>query len=113
MYENNIETLSILKVNDVLNIFKGATIVELILEPGITVLQMAMNAKCFLSNSNINVYYLQISTLNDLFYFIDDAQRIISAGGFYINHQKITNINEIMTLSLHILPNKISLVRVG
>jgi len=46
-------------------------------------------------------------------YFIGDAYRIIPAGGFYVNHQRITNINEIITLSIHILPNKISLVRVG
>lgn len=36
-----------------MKIFNGATVVELILEPGITVLQMAMKAKCFLTDSNI------------------------------------------------------------
>jgi len=41
-----------LSVNDVLKIFNGATVVELMLEPGITVLQMAMKAKCFLTDSN-------------------------------------------------------------
>jgi len=46
-------------------------------------------------------------------YFQGDACRIISAGGLYINHQKITNFNEIVTLSIHILPNEISLVRIG
>ncbi|XP_022180291.1 tyrosine--tRNA ligase, mitochondrial [Myzus persicae] len=93
LYDNNIETLSTLSVNDILKIFNGATVVELMLEPGITVLKMAMNAKCFLTDR--------------------DAYRIISAGGFYINHQRITNIDEIVTLSIHILPNNISLVRVG
>jgi len=93
LYDNNIETLSTLSVNDVYKIFNGATVVELMLEPGITVLQMAMKAKCFLTER--------------------DACRIIPAGGFYINHQRITNINEVLTLSIHILPNKISLVRVG
>jgi len=48
-----------------------------------------------------------------MFLSLGDAYRIISAGGFYINHQRITNIDEIVTLSIHILPNKISLVRVG
>jgi len=46
-------------------------------------------------------------------FFSGDAYRIIAAGGFYINHQRITNIDEIVTLSIHILPNNISLVRVG
>jgi len=48
-----------------------------------------------------------------MFLSSEDAYRIISAGGFYINHQRITNIDEIVTLSIHILPNNISLVRVG
>jgi len=48
-----------------------------------------------------------------MFLFSGDAYRIIPAGGFYINHQRITNIDEIVTLSVHILPNNISLVRVG
>lgn len=58
LYDNNIETLSKLNINDILKIFKGATIVELMLEPGITVLQMAMKAKCFLTDSNNNLLYL-------------------------------------------------------
>lgn len=53
LYNHNIETLSTLSVNDVFKIFKGATVLELMLEPGITVLQMAMKAKCFLTDSNI------------------------------------------------------------
>lgn len=53
LYDNNIETLGSLSINDVSKIFNGATVVELILEPGITVQQMAMKAKCFLTDSNI------------------------------------------------------------
>lgn len=54
LYDNNIETLGSLSINDVSKIFNGATVVELILEPGITVQQMAMKAKCFLTDSNIH-----------------------------------------------------------
>jgi len=53
LYDKSIETLSTLSVSDVLKIFNGATVVELMLEPGITVLNMAMKAKCFLTESNI------------------------------------------------------------
>lgn len=53
LYDNKIETLSTLSANDVIKIFNGATVVELMLEPGISVLQMAMRAKCFLTESNI------------------------------------------------------------
>lgn len=52
--------------------------------------------------------------INIVIWFTGDAYRIITAGGFYVNHQRITNVDEIVTLSIHILPNnKISLVRVG
>lgn len=53
LYDNSIDTLSTLSINDICKIFNGATVVELMLEPGITVLQMAMKAKCFLTESNI------------------------------------------------------------
>lgn len=39
--------------------------------------------------------------------------RIIQAGGFYINHQKIKKIDEVITQSAHILPNLLTLLRVG
>lgn len=46
-------------------------------------------------------------------FILGDACRIISAGGLYINHQRITNFDEMITLCVHILPNKVSLVRIG
>jgi tyrosyl-tRNA synthetase len=39
--------------------------------------------------------------------------RIISAGGFYINHQRTNNPNEILNLNVHRLANNITLLRVG
>lgn len=115
LYDNNIETLCKLSFNDVFKIFSGATVVELILEPGLTVLQMAMKAKCFLDESNIASFIIETKKkMYQLFcLFTEDAYRIIAAGGFYVNHQRITNIEEVITLSIHILPNKISLIRVG
>jgi len=66
LYDNNIETLSMLSVNDIFKIFNGATVVELMLEPGITILQMAMKAKCFLSDSNIQQLLLFRMKKNNL-----------------------------------------------
>jgi tyrosyl-tRNA synthetase len=42
-----------------------------------------------------------------------DAIRIISAGGFYINHQRVSKIDEMLTEAAHILPNNVTLIRVG
>lgn len=53
LYSKNKDTLSSLSVDDVIRIFNGATVVDLMMEPGMTVLQMTMKAKCFLTDSNV------------------------------------------------------------
>ncbi|CAK9803164.1 Tyrosine--tRNA ligase, mitochondrial [Anthophora quadrimaculata] len=93
LYNKNIESLARMNVNDLVEVLEGATIVELLAEPGINVYELAMKASCFKTNS--------------------DAKRIIEAGGFYINYQKITNTNEVIVPGIHILSNNISLLRVG
>lgn len=74
-------------------IFQGASLVEILPEPGMTTLQLSLKAKCFPDQTN--------------------AIRIISAGGFYINHQKVQNIEEIITPGIHILQNNLTMIRVG
>ncbi|XP_011298428.1 tyrosine--tRNA ligase, mitochondrial [Fopius arisanus] len=93
LYENSLDSLSKMSVNDLINVFEGAKVSELAPEPGITTYGLAMKINCFKTPH--------------------DAQRIISAGGFYINHSKIMNVNEVITPGIHILPNNTTLVRVG
>ncbi|KAK9508964.1 hypothetical protein O3M35_006393 [Rhynocoris fuscipes] len=93
MYSTDLKTISSLTVPQISSIFRGAPIIEILLRPGITVKQLALGAKCFLTES--------------------DADRIINAGGFYINHNRTKNPEEILTLGVHILPNDVSLLRVG
>lgn len=93
LYSRDIKALAGLTWEDVTSGFRGAELVEMLLRPGITVLEAALAARCFISQN--------------------DAERIIKAGGFYINHQRSTNPCEILVNGLHILPNKISLLRVG
>ncbi|XP_075221677.1 tyrosine--tRNA ligase, mitochondrial isoform X2 [Lycorma delicatula] len=93
MYDSSLEHLSQLSHKDVAAIFKGAETKELLLQPGLNVLEFALSAGCFKTEQ--------------------DAKRIISAGGFSINQKKVTNIDEVLSDAVHILPNKISLARVG
>ncbi|CAG5031836.1 unnamed protein product [Parnassius apollo] len=93
IYSKDVKSLVALNSSDLEQVFEGAPVVNLLLSPGISVLKLGMMAKCFPTES--------------------DAMRIIQAGGFYINHQRIKNINEVITESAHILPNLISLLRVG
>lgn len=67
--------------------------VDILLEPATSVLDMVMKANCF-ANEN-------------------DARRIILAGGLHINQVKCTDYTEILSLGRHILPKGISLIRVG
>lgn len=45
--------------------------------------------------------------------FPGNAVRIISAGGFYINQNQTKNIAEVISPSVHVLENGLTLFRVG
>lgn len=93
LYSGNANAIGELNKEDVKEIFSGAPYRELIMEPGTKMIEAAMLAQCFRNK--------------------DDAERIIAAGGFQINMKKTTNPSEILAPDVHILPNGISLFRVG
>ncbi|XP_062700485.1 tyrosine--tRNA ligase, mitochondrial-like [Aedes albopictus] len=93
LYNGNVEALGELEVKDIRQTFGGAPVVDILPEPGMTVLQIAMRAKCFPTEK--------------------DAIRIIGAGGFTINLNKAKNPAEVLAPGVHILKNGISLLRVG
>lgn len=49
MYDSDIEQLGKLQSDDVVTLFKGARVLDLLLEPGITVHDLAVKAGCFKS----------------------------------------------------------------
>ncbi|KAM7296034.1 tyrosine--tRNA ligase, mitochondrial [Ixodes scapularis] len=87
------ETLHRLDEEELRLIFGDAGFVQLVPEPGTTVLDMAMKARLFPSK--------------------EDAVRIISAGGFYINQHRVNAPSHVIVPGVHVLPNKITLARVG
>lgn len=93
LFNSDINVLGELKNAEIKEIFSGAPYRELIMEPGTTMLDAAMRAECFRNKI--------------------DANRIITAGGFYINMKKTQNPAEILSPDIHILPNGISIFRVG
>lgn len=93
LYSGEIEALGSLDPKEISSIFVGAQYVELLTSESTTVLEAAMKAKCFLTEK--------------------DAMRIITSGGFSINQKKATNISEIISPSIHIMKNSISIFRVG
>lgn len=93
LYDKSIESFVRLNASELRDVFEGANIVDILCQPGITVYELVKKARCFKTDH--------------------DAERIITAGGFYVNHQRITNLNEVIVPGIHILSNNLSLLRVG
>ncbi|XP_057666686.1 tyrosine--tRNA ligase, mitochondrial [Diorhabda carinulata] len=93
LYEGSIASLGELNAEEVGHLFNGATVVEILPEAGLSVLDLSLKAGCFLTKQ--------------------DALRIITAGGFYINQERINNPSEVINLDIHRLKNNSTLVRVG
>ncbi|KAL5017815.1 hypothetical protein ScPMuIL_003537 [Solemya velum] len=93
LWSGKAESLVNLDQSELQLLFKNAPTVELLPEPDLTVCDMCMKAGCFPTES--------------------DADRIIKAGGLYINHRRVTEPDFILVHGEHILPNNVSLIRVG
>ena len=93
LYKGEIQALGELQPQEIPQLFAGASYTELLMEPGTTMMNAALRVKCFPSEY--------------------DANRIISAGGFYVNQKRTTNPAEVLSPEIHILPNGVSLFRVG
>ncbi|KAF5274234.1 hypothetical protein FQA39_LY07338 [Lamprigera yunnana] len=93
LYEGSVNSLAQMKVEEIAKVFEGACVVSMMVEPGQTILDMAMKAGCFPTSA--------------------DAVRIIAAGGFYINQNRTTNPSEVLNPEVHRLSNNVSLARVG
>lgn len=93
LYKGDAHALGEMQPHEIPQLFAGASYAELYMEPGTTMLSAAMRINCFPTEK--------------------DAHRIISAGGFYINQKRSMNPSEMLTPDVHILPNGVSLFRVG
>ncbi|CAH1100266.1 unnamed protein product [Psylliodes chrysocephalus] len=93
LYEGNVVVIGEMNPKEVSQLFHGATIVEILPEAGQSILDLTMKVGCFPTKQ--------------------DATRIISAGGFYINQQRVNNPSEVINLDVQRLKNNISLLRVG
>ncbi|KAK2171492.1 hypothetical protein NP493_1061g00031 [Ridgeia piscesae] len=93
LFHGSAESLARLSAQDMTNLFRSAPTKELFLEPGTTVFDTVMKAGCFSREV--------------------DADRVIKAGGVYINHRRMTQADNVLIPGEHILPNNVTLVRVG
>ena len=93
LYDSDSGMLGRLSLAELRSTFANAAYVRLLFETGLTMLDLAMKVGCFKSER--------------------DATRVISAGGFYINHIRVSNTEEVVVPDMHLLPNNSMLIRVG
>lgn len=111
LYDKDIAALGNMKAEEVVRLFDKANLVQILPEPGQSVLDLALKAGCFLKNRKFSAS--AVVTFYTFLNIADDALRVISAGGFYINQQKTSNPDEVLNPAVHRLANNISLLRVG
>lgn len=93
LYDGDFAALSSLSRTEMKSIFVGAKVHEIILEPGMTVLDLVLKAKIYKHDR--------------------EAMRYITQGGFYINQNRCQNISEVISPTVHILANNFTLLRTG
>jgi len=55
LYKGNVEGLAELNLAEIQQTFQGATMVDLLTEPGMSILELAMKAKCFPTESELTM----------------------------------------------------------
>ncbi|XP_055303989.1 tyrosine--tRNA ligase, mitochondrial [Sitodiplosis mosellana] len=93
LYDGDFAALSSLSQAEMKSIFVGAKVHEILLEPGMTVLDLVLKAKIYKHDR--------------------EAMRYITQGGFYINQNRCKNIAEVISPAVHILANNFTLLRTG
>ncbi|XP_059139676.1 tyrosine--tRNA ligase, mitochondrial-like [Physella acuta] len=93
LFGDAVPAIASMKLTDLQQLFKNASTSELIYDPEMTVFELCVKIKCFKREG--------------------DVERTIKEGGVYINQQRFTEPYHILREREHILPNNITLVRVG
>ncbi|GFW87197.1 tyrosine--tRNA ligase, mitochondrial [Trichonephila clavipes] len=93
LFHSDIESVAKLNMQNMNQVFPPSAISQILFEPGMSLLDLTMKAGCFLKK--------------------DDADRIIRGGGVYLNFERITSPQFIVIPDQYILPNGVSLIRIG
>lgn len=93
LFHGNAQILCELSKAEMSELFHNASTTQVFLEPGTTILDTCMKAKCFGR--------------------IIDAERVIKAGGVRFNHRRVMQPDHVLISGEHILPNDLTLIRVG
>ncbi|KAH9503993.1 hypothetical protein Btru_067507 [Bulinus truncatus] len=93
LFGDAIPSLAVMSLPELQQLFKSAPTTEIFYDPEMNVFDLCQKIRCFAK--------------------IEDAERIIRGGGLYINQQRIAEPDHVLRDGQHILPNDLTLVRVG
>ncbi|CAN2389361.1 mitochondrial [Pristimantis euphronides] len=93
LYHNSIGALAAMSDQELRELFQGASFIELLLEPGIRVLDAC----------------LKVSAIPEGVRGFD----MLTSGGVSFNHTRVTNPDEVLVVGQHILNNGLSVIKVG
>uniref|UniRef100_A0A6J0THS9 Tyrosine--tRNA ligase n=1 Tax=Pogona vitticeps TaxID=103695 RepID=A0A6J0THS9_9SAUR len=93
LYSNDVGALEGMSDQELQELFREAPYVELLLEPGMTVLDLCRKANAIADGSI--------------------GYETITNGGVSVNHVQVTNPDAVLVLGQHILSNGLSLLRIG
>lgn len=93
LYGGDLDTLSNLSLEEARQVFRGADYLQKLFQPGLCLMDFAVKLGCFRTDR--------------------DAERIIRAGGFYINTVRCANTEEVLVPGKHVTSNGLTVVRVG
>ncbi|GFU33067.1 tyrosine--tRNA ligase, mitochondrial [Nephila pilipes] len=93
LFHSDINSLAKLNVQNMNQVFPLSSTSQVLFEPGMSLLDLTMKAGCFLKK--------------------DDADRIIRGGGVYLNFERISSPQFVIIPDQYILPNGVSLLRIG
>ncbi|XP_064643746.1 tyrosine--tRNA ligase, mitochondrial-like [Lineus longissimus] len=95
LYNSSPESLAELTEAEIEDVFKGATKMELLLQPGMTLIDVVMKAKILGRAREV------------------DAIQVINGGGLYVNFRRITNPDAAFIPGEHILHAGFTVIRAG
>ncbi|XP_062403033.1 tyrosine--tRNA ligase, mitochondrial-like [Sardina pilchardus] len=93
LYHSNLQALEQMSDSELQELFREAPFMELLLEPGTTVLDACRHMQAIPDGPR--------------------GYRMVRDGGVWINHQRTDSPEQVLTPGLHILTNGLTLIRVG
>ncbi|XP_078727505.1 tyrosine--tRNA ligase, mitochondrial [Lampetra fluviatilis] len=93
LYEGSTQDLEVMDDTELRELFRESSFTELVLEPGTSLHEMCLRVQAVPEGSH--------------------GLQMIESGGVRVNHERVTNPDQVLVLGQHVLRNGLSLLRIG